>query len=46
LNVAAHAAEQLSDPSESRKSRRAVVPFQRKPRRSDPGQLHQRRLFA
>src|SRR5262249_49757878 len=46
LNVAAHAAEQLSDPSSNRKSRRAIAPFRRNPRRSDPGQLRQRRLFT
>jgi len=46
LNVAAHAADQLGDSPVSHKTRRAVVPFRRKPRRSDPGPLRQRRLFA
>jgi hypothetical protein len=46
VNVAAHCAEALSEPPTTRNTRRAIVPFRRKPRRSDPGQLHQRRLFA
>jgi len=46
LNVAAHAADQLNQPPAIPKARRAVVPFLRKPRRSDPGQLRQRRLFG
>jgi hypothetical protein len=46
VNVAAHAAEALNEPPTIRNIRRAVVPFRRKPRRSDPGQLRQRRLFA
>lgn len=46
LNVAAHAAEAFGEPPTIHKSRRAVVPFRRKHRRSDPGQLHQHRLFA
>lgn len=45
-NVAAHCADALSDPPTTRKTRRTLVPFWRKPRRFDPGQLHQRRLFA
>src|SRR5262245_38708183 len=45
LNVAAHAAEALSQSPTIHKTRRAVIPFQRKGRRSDPGQLRQRRLF-
>ena|SRR5215467_404673 len=45
-NVAAHAAEAFDEPPSIRKARRAVVPFQRKRRRSEPGQLQQRRLFA
>jgi hypothetical protein len=36
----------LSEPPTTRKTGRAVVPFRHKPRRPDPGQLHQRRLFA
>jgi len=46
LNVAAHAADQLREPPKIPKIRRAALPFRRKPRRVDPGQLHQRRLFA
>jgi hypothetical protein len=46
LNVAAHAADQLGEPTTIRKTRRALLPFRRKPRRIDPGHLHQRRLFA
>jgi hypothetical protein len=46
LNVAVHVAEALSEPPTIRKSRRAVASSWRKRRGSDPGQLHQRRLFA
>jgi hypothetical protein len=46
LNVAAHAAEALSEPPTIRKTRRAVLSPRRKRRHFDPGQLHQRRLFA
>jgi hypothetical protein len=46
LNVAAHAADHLGESPGTRKNRRAVVAFRRKPRRVDPDQLHQRRLFA
>ena|SRR5262245_20558521 len=46
LNVAAHVADQLNEPPTTRKTRQSVIPFRRKPRRSDPGQLRQRRLFA
>jgi hypothetical protein len=47
LNVAAHAADALSESPTAPKTRRAVLPFKRKPqRRTDPGHLHQRRLFA
>ena len=45
LNVAAHALEMQIEPP-VRGTRRALLPFRRKPRRSDPGQLHQRRSFA
>jgi hypothetical protein len=46
LNVAAHAADALSEPPTISRTRRAILPFLRKRRRSpDPG-LHQRRLFA
>jgi len=45
-NVAAHAADQLGEPPATPGNRRSVVPFLRKARRSDPDQLHQRRLFA
>ena len=46
LNVAANAADQLGEPPEIPKTRRAPLLFRRKPCRVDPGQLHQRRLFA
>jgi hypothetical protein len=46
LNVAAHAADALNEPPTIRRTRRFVLPFRRKPRRTDPGELHQRRLFA
>jgi len=44
LNVAAHATDQLDEPPKIRS--RALLPFRRKPRRVDPGQMHQHRLFA
>ena len=46
LNVAVHTAEALSEPSAIRRTRRGLLSFWRKPRRSNPGELHQRRLFA
>ncbi len=46
LNVATHAAEALSEPPAIPRTRRALSTSRRKRRRSDPGQLHQRRLFA
>ena len=46
LNVAVHAADALSEPPTVRGTPRFVLPVRRKSRRSDPGQLHQRRLFA
>jgi hypothetical protein len=46
LNVAAHAADVLGQPPAIPKARRATSPPRRKRRRPDPGQLHQRRLFA
>jgi hypothetical protein len=46
LNVAAHAADALGQPPANIKARRAALPRQRKRRRPDPSQLHQRRLFA
>jgi len=46
LNVAAHAADLLGQPPAIPKARRATLPLRRKRRRSDPGALHQRRLFA
>ena len=46
VNVAAHCPEALNELPTILKTRRAVVPFRRKPRRSDPGRLHQRRLLA
>jgi hypothetical protein len=45
LNVAVHAADALSEPPRIRRNRRAVLP-RRKSRRSNPGDLYQRRLFA
>ena len=46
-NVAAHAAEALSEPATNRKTRRAALPPRRKNRRSDLGlQPRQRILFA
>ena len=46
LNVAVHAAEALSEPPVIRRTRRGLLPFWRKSHRSNPGELHQRRLFA
>jgi hypothetical protein len=46
LNVAAHAADLLGQPPAIPKARRATPPPRRKRRRRDPGQLHQRQLFA
>jgi hypothetical protein len=46
LNVAAHAADLLGQPPAIPKARRATSPPRRKRRRRDPGQLHQRQLFA
>ena len=45
LNVAAHAADASNEPPTIRKTRR-LFQFWRKLRRSNPGELHQRRLFA
>lgn len=44
-NVAAHAADALTDPSMIRKALR-LFRFWRKRRRSKAGELHQRRLFV
>ena len=46
LNVAAHAAEALTEPPTIHKTQRAVLSSRRKRRRPDSSQLHQRRLFA
>ncbi len=46
LNVAVHVAEALSEPSAIRRTRRTVPSSRRRKRHFDPGQLHQRRLFA
>ena len=46
LNVAAHAADILAEPPAIPQARRATMSPRRKRRRPDPGQLHQRRLFA
>lgn len=46
LNVAAHAADALRELPTISGARRAWLPFRRKRRRPDPGQLHQRQLFA
>jgi hypothetical protein len=45
LNVATHAAETLNEPPEMHKTRRALSTSRRKQRHSDPGWLHQRRLY-
>ena len=45
LNVAVHAVDALSEPPVIRRTRRTVL-SRRKLRRSNPGELHQRRLFA
>lgn len=45
LNVAVHAAEALNEPPTICKTRRGVL-SRRKSRRFNPGDLHQRRLFA
>jgi hypothetical protein len=45
LNVAVHVAEALSERPAIRRTRR-TVPSSRRKRHFDPGQLHQRRLFA
>ena len=47
LNVAVHATEASGEvPPTIHGTRRAVLPFRRKRRRPDPGQLHQHKLFA
>ena len=46
LNVAVHAADALSQPTVLRGTRRGLFRLLRKPRRSNPGGLHQRRLLA
>ena len=46
LNVAAHAAEALSEPPKVRRTLRTVLSFRRNRRRTDSGQSHQRSLFA
>jgi hypothetical protein len=45
LNVAAHAADQMIEPTKVRRTRRSV-PSSRRNRRSDPGTLRQRAMFA
>jgi hypothetical protein len=45
-NVAAHAAEALSEPPTIRRTRRAVLPPRRKRRGSDTPHLRQRSAFA
>jgi len=45
LNVATYAAEALNEPPVSHRDRRSLAISRRKWRRSDPGQLHQRRLY-
>jgi len=45
LNVATHAAEALNEPPMIHKTRRALSASRRKQRHSDPGRLHQRRLY-
>jgi hypothetical protein len=46
LNVAVHAAEALSEPPVIRRTRRGLLSFWRRPRRSNPGDVHQRGLSA
>ena len=46
LNVAAHAADALSEPPVIRKTRRVALASWWKRRGQGPGQMHQRRLFA
>ena len=46
MNVAVYAAEALSEPPVIHRTRRAISISRRKQRHSDPGRLHQRRLFA
>jgi hypothetical protein len=46
LNVATHAAEALNEPPLIQKTRRALSIARRKKRHSDPGRLHQRRLYS
>ena len=46
LNVAVHAAEAFSEPPVLRGTRRGLLSFWTKPRSSNSGKLHQRRLFA
>jgi hypothetical protein len=46
MNVAAHAADQSSEPAKSRRTRRAVSQSRRNRRRSDTPQLRQRSAFA
>ncbi len=45
LNVAAHTMEALGEPPAIPRPRRPVSSSRRKRRRSDSGQLHQRRLY-
>jgi hypothetical protein len=45
MNVAVYAAEALNEPPLTHKTRRALSISRRKPRQSDPGRLHQRRLY-
>jgi hypothetical protein len=46
VNVAAHAADAFGELPPIRRMRRSVPAFRRKRRRQDPGQPHQRQLFA
>lgn len=45
MNVAVYVAEALNEPPVIHKTRRAFSIFRRKLRHSDPGRLHQRRLY-
>ena len=45
MNVAVHAAEAMNEPPAIHKTRRALSTSRRKLRHSDPGRLHQRRLY-
>jgi hypothetical protein len=45
MNVAVYAAEALNEPPLIHKTRRTLSIFRRKQRHSNPGRLHQRKLY-